>query len=69
MSKIKINGYNYVFMQTINIVAISAFHVLYYDLNIMNFFNTSLIFTPEVFILYEKVWCPREWGPVNFDIP
>ena len=56
-------------MQTINIVAISAFHVLYYDLNIMNFFNTSLIFTPEVFILYEKVWCPREWGLVNFDIP
>ena len=31
------------------------------------FFNKSLFFTPEVFILYKKVWWPIEPGAVNLD--
>ena len=34
----------------------------------MNFLNTSIIFTTEVFILCKKVWRPRRPGAVNFDI-
>ena len=36
----------------------------------MNFLNTGLIFTPEVFILCRKVWGPgrSRTGDVNFDI-
>ena len=30
--------------------------------------NTIFIFTPEVFIVYKKVWGPRVPGVVNFDI-
>ena len=28
------------------------------------FFNTGLIFTPEVFVLCKKVWGPREPGAI-----
>ena len=35
----------------------------------MNFFNTGLIFTREVFILGKKVWGSRRSEAVNFDIP
>ena len=37
----------------------------------MNFFNTSLIFTPEVFILCKNVYGPRGPGAeaMNYDIP
>ena len=52
---------------------------LLYEINIMNFLNTGLIFTPEVFILCKKVqgeWGagggeggPRKSRTENFDIP
>ena len=35
----------------------------------MNFLNTGLICTPEVFTLCKKVWCPRGLRAVDFDIP
>ena len=38
------------------------------EINIMKFFNVGLIFTPEVLILYKKVWGPRRVGVVNFYI-
>ena len=48
---------------------ISFSRFLLYEINIMNFLNTSLIFTPEVFILCKKVWWPRGLPAVDFDIP
>ena len=39
---------------------------LLHEIYIMIFFNTGLIFTPEVFILCKNVWGSR--GLVNFDI-
>ena len=39
---------------------------LLHEINIMNFFNTGLIFTPEVVILYKKLWPVRGPGTVNF---
>ena len=35
----------------------------------MDFFNTVVIFIPEVFILCKKVCEPKGPGGVNFDIP
>ena len=32
----------------------------------MNFFKTGLIFTPEMFILFEKVWGPKGAGEREF---
>ena len=34
----------------------------------MNFIKTGLIFTPDVFILCEKVWGLRGSGALKFDI-
>ena len=36
---------------------------LLYEINIMNFLKTGLIFTPGVFVLYKKVWEPRGGRP------
>ena len=36
--------------------------------NKYDFFNIGLFFTPEVFILCQKVWGARELGANNFDI-
>ena len=47
---------------------ISLSHSLLYEIN-MIFFNTSLILTPEVFILCKKLSGPRRPGVLNFDIP
>ena len=44
-----------------NDFALLTFHVLY-------FFNESLFFTPEEFILRKKVKWPKVTGVVNFDI-
>ena len=46
-----VNGYNY-FRNT------SFSRSLLYEINIINFFNTGLIFTKEAFILCKKVWEP-----------
>ena len=40
-----------------------------YEINIMNFLNTVLIFTPEVFTLCKNVWGSRGLQAVDFDIP
>ena len=45
---------------------ISFSHSLLYETNIMDFFNTGLIFTPEVFILCKKVWGARGTGAHEF---
>ena len=45
---------------------ISFSRSLLYEMNIMDFFNTGLIFTPEVFILYKKVWGARGTGAHEF---
>ena len=42
---------------------------LLYETNTMDFFNSVLIFIPEVFILCKKEWRPRELVALNFDIP
>ena len=42
---------------------------LLYEINIMNFLKTGLIFTPEVFVLCKKVWGPRGPRAIDFDIP
>ena len=42
---------------------------LFYEINIMNFFNTGRIFNPEVLILSKKVWGPKRPAAVNFNIP
>ena len=39
------------------------------EINVMNFLNTGLIFTPEVFILCKKYGSPRGLRIVEFDIP
>ena len=44
-----VNSYNY-------FCNISFSRSLLYEINIINFFNAGLIFTPEVFILCKKVW-------------
>ena len=41
---------------------------LFYEINIMNFFNTGRIFNPEVLILSKKVWGPKRPAAVNFNI-
>ena len=57
-------------MQIIVIVAISASHVsLLYEMNIMIFFSTGLIFTSEICIIYKRVWGLRGLVAANFDIP
>ena len=38
---------------------------LLYEINIVNFFNTDLTFTPEVFISCKKIWDSRGPGAVN----
>ena len=48
---------------------ISFSRFLLYEINIMNFLNTGLIFTPEVFILCKKVYGPTGLWAVDFDIP
>ena len=40
-----------------------------YEINIINFFNTCIIFTPIVFILCKKIWRPKGPRAMNFDIP
>ena len=57
-----VNGFNY-------FRNISFSGSLLYKRNIMNSFNTGLIFSPEVFIPCKKVSKPREPGVVNFDMP
>ena len=47
---------------------ISFSRFLLYEINIMNFLNTGLIFTPEVVILCKKVWGTREIRNVDFHI-
>ena len=42
---------------------------LLYEINIMKFLNTGLIFTPEVFTLCKNVLGPRGLRAVDFDIP
>ena len=42
---------------------ISFSRSLFYKINTLNFFNIGLIFTPDVFILYRKVWGSK--GPWN----
>ena len=42
---------------------------LRYEINIMNFLNIGLIFTPEVSILCKKVWGSGGLRAVDFDIP
>ena len=42
---------------------------LLYAINIIILFNTGLIFTPKVFILWKKAWGTRGRGTVHFDIP
>ena len=42
---------------------------LRYEINIMNFLNIGLIFTPEVIILCKKVWESGGLRAVDFDIP
>ena len=34
-------------------------------MNIMDFLNTSLLFTPELFILCKNIWVPKGTGAVN----
>ena len=48
---------------------ISFSRFLLYDFNIINFLNTGLIFSLEVFILFKKVWGPSALRAVDFDIP
>ena len=50
-----LNGYNY-------LCNISSSRSPLYEINIMNFFHTGLIFTPQVFFLRRKVWRPRRAG-------
>ena len=47
---------------------ISFSRALPYDINIMSFFNSGLIFGPEVFILYKK-YDGRGSGAVDLDTP
>ena len=42
---------------------ISFSRSLFYKINTLSFFNIGLIFTPDVFILYRKVWGSK--GPWN----
>ena len=42
---------------------------LRYEINIMNFLNIGLIFTPEVIILCKKVWGSGGLRAVDFAIP
>ena len=48
---------------------ISFSRFLLCEIYIMNFLNTGLFFTPEVFVLRKKVWGPRGLWAVNFDTP
>ena len=48
---------------------ISFSRFLLYEINIMSFLNTGLIFAPEVFTICKKVWVPRELRFVDFDVP
>ena len=43
---------------------VSFSRYLLYEINIMNVIKTRIIFTPQEFILYKKVWAPT----LNFDI-
>ena len=42
---------------------------LLYEINIMKFLNTGIIFTPELFTLWKKEWRRRWLRAVDFDIP
>ena len=48
---------------------ISFSRFLLYEINIMNFLKTGLIFTPKVFVLSEKLWGPRRSLAMDFDVP
>ena len=49
---------------------ISFSRFLLYEINIMKFSNTGLIFPPELFILCKKkVWGPRGLRAADFEIP
>ena len=48
---------------------ISFSRFLLYEINIVKFLNTDLIFTSDVFFLCKNVWWPRELRAVDFDIP
>ena len=37
-------------------------------MNTMDFLNTGLVFTPELFILCKNIWGPKGTGAVNFDL-
>ena len=54
-----VNGCNY-------FCGISLSRSLLHEVNIMNFFNTGLIFTLEVVILCKKLWRARGPRTVNF---
>ena len=47
---------------------ISFSRFLPYEISIISFLNTGLLFAPEVFILCKKVWVPRELRVVDFDV-
>ena len=34
----------------------------------MDFLNTGLVFTPELFILCKNIWVPKGTGAVYFDL-
>ena len=49
---------------------ISFSRFLLYEINIMKFSNTGLIFPPELFILCKKkVWGPTGLRAADFEIP
>ena len=48
---------------------ISFSRFLLYEINIMNFLKTGLIFTLKVFVLCEKLWGPRRSLAMDFDVP
>ena len=56
-----VNSYNY-------FRNISFSRSLLYEINIINFIKTGLIFSAEVFTLCKKVWRLRGLGALNFDI-
>ena len=57
-----VKGYNYY-----RDISFSRFLLL--EINITNFLNTGLIFTPEVFILCKNVWGLTGLRAVDLDIP
>ena len=52
-----VKGYNY-----FRKIGFSRF--LLYEINIMNFLKTGLVFNPELFVLCKNVWGPRGWRAV-----